>query len=204
MMTKPLTLVFLGRSGSGKGTQAERLIKYLGLKDYIYIVTGDLFRALATKDSVIGRKVATQLKLGQLPPDWLASALWQHELVERLLRDDQAIIFDGALRRVNEAITLETVLEWLGRPKAIPILIDVTREEAFRRLKLRGRADDSDEVINRRLDWYEEDVVKVVEYYQNLGRLVRVDGMPPPDQVFQNLISSLGIDSQNTLQISLG
>lgn len=197
-LPRPLTLVFLGRSGSGKGTQAEMLLKHLGESDACYIVTGNLFRGLAAKDTVIGRKVAHQLKVGELPPDWLANTLWQHELVERLVQDDQMIVFDGALRHVPEAIALEAVLAWLGRPKAIPILIDVTREEAFKRLKLRQRADDKDEAINRRLDWYDEDVSQVVAYYEKLGRLVRVDGMPAPDQVFRNLLEALGIEQKHT------
>jgi adenylate kinase len=192
-LPKPLTIVFLGRSGSGKGTQAEKLMKYLGEADVLYIVTGNLFRALATKESVIGRKVARELKSGELPPDWLATTLWQHELVEKLVSDQQTIFFDGALRRVPEAVALDAMLEWLGRPPVIPVLIDVTRQEAFKRLKLRQRSDDTDEAINRRLDWYDQDVIKVVKYYEELGRLKRVDGMPPPDKVFQNLLRALGI-----------
>jgi adenylate kinase len=192
-MTRPLTIVFLGRSGSGKGTQAEMLLRYLGETDALYIVTGGLFRGLAAKDTVIGRKVADQLKTGELPPDWLAITLWQRELVEHLQRDDQTIFFDGALRRVPEAVALEVILQWLERPPAIPILLDVTREEAFKRLKLRARQDDTDEAINRRFDWYDEDVSKVVRYYEELGRLVRVDGMPPQDQVFKNLLAALGM-----------
>jgi len=190
-LPKPLTIAFLGRSGSGKGTQAEMLIEYLGETDALYIVTGNLFRELSAKNSVVGRKVAKQLKTGELPPDWLATTLWQRELVERLVRDEETIFFDGALRRVPEAIALDAMLEWLGRPPVIPVLIDVTREEAFKRLKLRQRSDDIDEAINRRLDWYDEDVIKVVKYYENLGRLKRVDGMPSPDKVFKNLLAAL-------------
>jgi adenylate kinase len=193
MMTKPLTFVFLGRSGSGKGTQAEMLIQRLGATDALYIITGRLFRNFAQKNTVIGRKIADNLRTGELPPDWLASALWQLELAENLRKDDQMIVFDGAVRRVQEAITLEAVLGWLERPPAIPVLIDVTREEAFGRLKLRGREDDQDAAINRRLDWYDEDVSQVVAYYEKIGRLVRVDGMPPPEKVFANLLAALGM-----------
>jgi adenylate kinase len=188
---KPLTVAFLGRSGSGKGTQAKMLIEYLG-QDVVYIATGDLFRELSAKDSVIGRKVADQLKVGELPPDWLAIALWQQELVSKLTKDNQAILFDGALRRVSEIIVLDAILKWLKRPPVVPILIDVTRQEAFERLKLRKRSDDvSDQTINCRLDWYDKDVIKVVEYYQKTGRLKRVNGMLSPDKVFEELLKVL-------------
>jgi adenylate kinase len=191
MISGGLTFVFLGRSGSGKGTQIQKLIEYLGVEDIICIVTGNLFRELSKMPTIIGKKVLEELKTGELPPDWLATTLWQNELINKLVDINQIIIFDGALRRVNEAIALEKTLEWLNRPKAIPILIDITREEAYRRLKLRQREDDKDEAIERRLNWYDEDVIKVVEFYEDMGRLIRIDGMPSPDKVFENLISAL-------------
>lgn len=193
-LQRPLTIAFLGRSGSGKGTQAKMLMEYL--QKPLYIVTGNLFRTLSAVDTVTGRKVASELKVGALPPYWLAYTLWQRELVEKLTDNDQDVLFDGALRRVKEAVSLDEVLAWLERPLVIPVLIDITREEAFKRLKGRGRADDTDDNINRRLDWYETDVLPVVEHYEKLGRLVRVDGMPLPDQVFKNLLAALGIESK--------
>jgi adenylate kinase len=190
-LQKPLTIAFIGRSGSGKGTQAKLLMSRLHKP--IYIATGNLFRALAGTDSVSGRKVAAQLKVGGLPPYWLAYVLWQRELVEKLVDGDEDVVFDGALRRVEEITLLDEVLAWLERPMAIPALIDVTREEAFKRLKARKREDDTDESINNRLDYYEVDVVPVIEYYERQGRLVCVDGMPPPDKVFDHLLAALGM-----------
>jgi adenylate kinase family enzyme len=191
MIQKPFTIAFLGRSGCGKGTQAKFLSDHLG--NVLYISTGDLFRDLEKTDTLAGRKVLEMLKVGGLPPDWLAYTLWQKELVEKLTSEEQHVILDGALRRVREAMSLDEVINWFSRPLPIPVLIDITREEAFLRLKARGRLDDTDTNINRRLDWYETDVLPVVEYYERHGRLLRISGMPSPEKVFESLLAALGL-----------
>lgn len=192
---RPLTIALLGRSGSGKGTQAKMLMARL--ENPLYIVTGNLLRELAAANTVAGCRVAAELRAGALPPYWLAYTLWQRELVEKLADSNQDVLFDGAPRRVKEAESLDEVFAWLERPPVIPVLIDITRDEAFGRLKGRGREDDTDANINNRLSWYETDVLSAVRYYEKLGRLVRVDGMPAPEKVFENLLAALGMAHKN-------
>lgn len=192
MLPKPLTITFLGRSGCGKGTQSKLLMERLKIE--LYISTGDLARALATKPTLAGKKAAEILKKGDFLPSWLAYTLWQRELVERLSREDEDIIIDGSPRWLEEVRFLDEVMTWLGRPLPIPVLLDITREEAAKRLKLRGRPDDTEENINNRLDWYEKEVVPIIKFYQKQGRLIRVDGMPSEDKVFKNLTRALDFE----------
>lgn len=192
-MDKSLNLLILGRSGSGKGTQADLLQERLDIE--IYVSTGNLFRSLAKKDSLAGRKIKEILNKGGLPEDWIASFLWQRKLVEELQSENESIIFDGVARRVNEAKLLDKVMKWFNKDLT-PILLDVTREEAFKRLKDRGREDDTDENIKNRLDWYESEVIDVVNYFDNQDRLVRVDGMDNIEGVFENILKALNIENE--------
>lgn len=114
--------------------------------------------------------------------------------MERLSREDEDIIIDGSPRWLEEVRFLDEVMTWLGRPLPIPVLLDITREEAAKRLKLRGRPDDTEENINNRLDWYEKEVVPIIKFYQKQGRLIRVDGMPSEDKVFKNLTRALDFE----------
>jgi len=192
-MDKNLNLLLLGKSGSGKGTQADLLIERLDID--IYISTGDLFRKLAKKDSLAGRKVAKIMNKGGLPADWIASFLWQRKLVENLQSKKESIIFDGVARRLDEAKLLEEVLSWFDK-ELTPILLDISREEAFRRLKKRDREDDTDENIERRLDWYDSQVSNAVEYYKDKNKLIVVNGMPRVEQVFDNILQKLDIENK--------
>jgi len=195
-LPKPLTITFLGRSGCGKGTQAKLLMDQLKIE--LYISTGDLARDLSQKETLAGKKVAQILQKGDFLPSWLAYTLWQRELVEKLVGPEQDIILDGSPRWLEEARFLDEVMTWYERPLPTPVLLDITREEATKRLRLRGRPDDTEENINNRLDWYEKETVSVIEYYEKQGRLVRVDGMPPPGKVFDNLLAGLGLKLMNS------
>lgn len=189
MAKKSINILLLGRSGCGKGTQGKLLKDHFGLG--LPINTGDIFRDLIQKDTLAGRKMAELLNRGGLAEDWMATFLWKRELIEKLQSKDQGIIFDGVARRLSEAKELDRVMEWFGL-ELTPILIEVTREEAFKRLKSRKRSDDTDETINNRLDWYENDVSKTVDYYEKKGQLVRVDGMVDEKTVFRNILKALG------------
>lgn len=189
MAKKSINILLLGRSGCGKGAQAELLRGHFDFG--LYISTGELFRALAKKNTLAGRKIAEILDRKGLPEEWIAQYLWEGVLVEKLQSADQGILFDGLARRVKEAEILDEVMAWFGLDLT-PVLIEVTREEAFKRLKGRKRMDDTDEGINSRLDWYENDVSETVDYYEKKGQLVRVDGMPDKKTVFENILKALG------------
>ena len=185
------TLVFLGRSGSGKGTQVE-LIKKM-LEPYLYIYTGDLFRSLAKTDSFAGKKIKGVINVGGLPEEWLASFLWQRELIEKF-NGGENLIFDGTPRRLPEAENLDKVLEWLERKEGLKaLLVDITEDEAVTRLFKRARTDDSEEAIRSRLGWFKTSTEPVIDYYEKSGRLVRVDGMGTIEEIHQRIKKALNL-----------
>ena len=183
----------MGKSGAGKGTQLEMFLKELAKSGYsvLPIISGDGFRRMKAVDSAVGRRVRDVLEAGGLMPSWLAAYIWEQEIVEKLNDPDTIIIFDGAPRRIEEAHTIDNVLQWLVRKAVVPIYLDITREEAFRRLKARAREDDTDLAIENRLTWFESEVKPIADWYEEQGRLVRINGMGSTDEVFANLTRSI-------------
>jgi adenylate kinase len=183
---KPYNFVLIGRSGAGKGTQAELLKEHFG--NIVSISTGDLMRKLADKDVDAGERVRAVLAVGGLPFDDIATTLWMHEIAHTIRRDE-GIICDGFPRRLVEAQNLDRFLNWLERKDTTRVLLlDVSREEAYKRLKARGRNDDTDEAIKNRLDYFEERVTPTVKFYEDQGTLININGEQAIDNVFKEIL----------------
>ena len=223
-MSKPLNFTLIGRSGSGKGTQAKLLMKHFG--NLFYVSTGDLFRDLSKANTDTSIRVQKIIKEGGLPFDDLAAALWMHELAYNL-KENHGFILDGAPRRVNEAQTLDRYLDFLERKETcFNLLIDISREEAFGRLSNRRickkcghlipwvgefkklkvcdkcggelitRADDSPEAINSRLDFYDNRVAQTAKFYKNQNRLIKINGQQPIEDVFKDILKAINSKSK--------
>lgn len=186
-----LNLIIIGRSGSGKGTQAELLVKLMG--NLFYISSGQLFRRLSEQHTDIGQRVKKIVEEGGLPPDEIAISLWLYEIAYNV-KPDQGIIFDGAPRKLEEAKHLDSILQFTGRFNNTKVLlIDISRDEAFKRLKLRARSDDTDEAIHNRLNFYEEQVSWVVSHYQEQGKLIKINGEQNIEKIHEDIRVVLNI-----------
>jgi len=218
-MKNSLNFIVLGKSGSGKGTQAKLLTEHFG--DLRHFCTGDMFRALSKADTAVGSKIREIMTKGGLPLDDIATTLWMHKISFEL-KENEGMIADGFPRRVPEAENLDRFLEFLSRKEStICILVDISREEAFGRLTKRRqckkcnrlipwvgkfkelkvcdecggelitRADDKEEAIKNRLDYYEENVVPVVEYYRKNGKLIEINGEQSIEKVFEDILKAI-------------
>ena len=188
----PRTIVLLGKSGSGKDTQIELLAKKL--EPHLIVSTGEKFREIAELDSVAGRKINTILKEGGLPPDWFAEYLWQGELIYNL-KGEEHIICGGTPRRLNEAKKWDEVITWLGRKLPEAVLVDIPDDEAVARIVKRARnKDDNEENVRKRLEWFRDNVVPVINYYEEEGRLQRVDGVGTVEEVFERIRAALNLE----------
>lgn len=212
---KPLNVIVLGRSGSGKGTQAKLICEKFDLE---YIGTGALLRDFSKKENTAARKIKRDLAEGKLVPTWVAFFLWMEKLSQ--VSESQGILFDGSPRKVREAELLDDVLQWYGRTNIKVVLVDISREEAIKRMINRRmcsrcgrsfytnpdqkdikcdncggdmmmRPEDNPEAIEKRLNWFDEEVSKSIDFYEKQGVLVRVNGERPIEEVFQDIVSAL-------------
>ncbi len=193
------TIIFIGRSGSGKGAQSVFLQKFLGEHTpetpILYIETGEHFRRYI-KDSGhtwdLARKVN---ETGGRQPDFLAVWIWSQLFIEKI-RGGEHIVFDGAPRSLVEAKMLSTALPFYERHNPTVVFINVSKQWAEDRLRGRGRADDlKPEVVAKRLAWYEEDVLPAVDYYREnpAYNVLDINGEQTPEAVFEDILKGLDI-----------
>lgn len=184
-MSDRVRLVLLGRQGAGKGTQAVRLSEHYGA---VHISTGDMLRAAVAEGTEMGRRAGEIMDRGDLVPDEVMIGV----VDERLAKPDvveHGFLLDGFPRTVAQAEALDALLA-PGRLDAV-VNIDVPLDEVRSRMKLRGRADDTDEAIDRRLSLYEEQTTPLIAHYEAEGLLVVVDGLGTMDEVFDRLVAAV-------------
>lgn len=218
-MKKSSNFVLIGRSGCGKGTQAELLMEHFG--NLRHIVTGDLFRAIAKADSQVGEIIRGILQKGGLPYDDLATTLWMYEIALHL-KTDEGLVADGFPRRLPEAKDLDRFLGFIERKEnTFYLFINISREEAFNRLtkrrickkcgrlipwvgkskelkvcdkcggELTTRPDDNPSAINGRMNYYEKSVVPVVKYYEKKKILIKINGEQSIEDVFKDILKAI-------------
>lgn len=184
-----LRLVLLGPPGSGKGTQAAILAENLSVPA---ISTGAMLRRAVASGTELGRRVQSIMTSGSLVDDDTMA-----EVVRvRLSRDDAAggFLLDGYPRTLAQADTLTGILETVGKALDAVVFIDVPEEELVRRSLARQRADDTEEVVRRRQEVYRQSTEPLVEYYDRLGLLRRVDGHRSIEEVNRGIREALGVN----------
>lgn len=178
------TFIFMGRSGSGKGTQARLLIDWLKSQTpshaALYIETGNLVRQFMQGDSWSQKQARVIVNNGGFLPAFMAINNWANFLREQY-RGDEYLLVDGTPRTYLEAEAFDGALEFYGAPaspRALVIVLEVTPDEIVRRLAARGRNDDTPEAIRSRLSEFDKKVKPVLDYYrQNPNyRFITING----------------------------
>ncbi|MEZ4104049.1 MAG: nucleoside monophosphate kinase [Candidatus Paceibacterota bacterium] len=167
---EPLTLIFIGPQGSGKGTQISKLKDFLAKTDssreILDVQTGRLFRVVMAKQETFAEKKITRtLNEGVLQPDFLTYVLWGQEMIKNL-DPDKHLLIDGFPRTIDQAKTLASALSFFERKNIHIINLDTPREVVLGRMQSRARADDTPESIEKRLAWYEKDTLPVLDFYR--------------------------------------
>lgn len=161
--------LFYGKSGCGKGTQAQLLktrLESQGRK-VIYVETGNLFRSFSENNTgFMADHVKSVINAGKLMPAFFPVYLWSRALVEGYTGTED-IILDGVSRRLDEAPIIDSALDFLEIEKRHMIVIDVSDAWVYEHLGKRGRADDTIEGMQRRLGWFVENVIPVINYFTN-------------------------------------
>ncbi len=185
-----LTIVLVGRSGSGKGTQARLLLERLKKHSVAHLETGKFMRSFMKHQNLTAVIVRRAMAAGKILPSWLAAYTWLKELIEKG-KADKHLVYDGAPRKVWEAELIDEVMRWHGRTPALCIYIEISKKEAMRRLLLRGRKDDRIHAIKSRLNFFESHVRNVIRYYKAAGRIIVVDGERPIEDIFTDINKKL-------------
>ena len=197
-MTKE-TFIFIGASGSGKGTQVALLKEYLAKKEpespIFYVQTGEHFREFIKGDTYAAHIAREVQERGDLQPSFLAMWLWS-ELFVKNLTGNEHIILDGAPRTLSEAHHLDIAMKFFKREQPVVIYLKVHREWSFKHLMARaekeGRKDDTADSINRRLDWFDHDVVPAINYYRRDRDydFIEVNGERSIEEVHREIIAN--------------
>lgn len=176
-------LVILGRQGSGKGTQAARLVEAYSP---IHVSTGDMLRAAVAAGTELGLQARALMDAGDLVGDDLINGI----VSERLAQPDVAengFLLDGYPRTPDQAAAMEVFLVEAGTPLDAAVNLDVPVDEVTARMLARGRADDTEEAIRRRLALYESETAPLLAWFADRGLLDVVDGLGDVDVVFGRL-----------------
>ncbi len=182
--------------GAGKGTQGVVIASHFGVR---HIATGDLLRDHVSRKTSIGLEVQQYLKGGDLVPD---------EVVLKMVRDaweaeaGSGYVLDGIPRTIGQAKVLYELAVELGMIADVALHLQVEEAELVRRLLARageqGRADDTEDVIRRRLQLYYDVTHPILDWYGERGILLSVDAMRPADQVGRHILTALEVMRQMT------
>jgi adenylate kinase len=182
-----MRVLLIGAPGAGKGTQAEHIARHFGLT---HISSGDLLRQHVVDGTSIGRAVEEYLHRGDLVPD----AIIMDMLYKPVLNASASggYVLDGFPRTVEQAEAAYKVAGELGVAVQVAVHLDVPTDELVRRLLARRRGDeDTEQVIARRIEVYEEKTIPLLDYYAQRERLVRVNGARPEGEVSWSIVVQL-------------
>ena len=186
-----MRLVLLGAPGSGKGTQATRLKEALAVP---HISTGDLLRAEVAAGTPLGLQAKAVMERGELVSDDIVLGM----LEERLNAGDcgKGFILDGYPRNSAQANALDALLGRLGQPVDVAVLLDVDTELLLERIagraRAEGRSDDTPETVRNRLRIYNDQTAPVIGFYEDAGKLARVDGVGSMDEITARVLAAIG------------
>jgi adenylate kinase len=180
-----VNLLVLGPQGAGKGTQAKRISEEFGIP---HVSTGEMFRAAIAAGTELGRTVQPLLDSGTLVPDEVTVAL----IRERLSEEDANA---GFPRNLAQAEALDETLAAIGRSLDAILFLDVSdevgMERALNRARIDNRADDTRDVIAKRIATYHAQTEPVVEHYRTTGKLVPVRAGRTIDEVWNEISAAL-------------
>ena len=186
-----LNLILFGPPGSGKGTQASKLVDKYGL---IHISTGDLFRYEMKNDTPLGVKAKEYMAKGELVPDEVTIGMLKNRVGQE--GAPKGFIFDGFPRTIPQAEALDAYLSELNTSITGLIALEVDDQEIIDRILLRGktsgRPDDNDaQIIRNRIDVYREETAPVYDYYGKSNRSHLVSGIGTIEQILDRLCNAV-------------
>lgn len=197
---EPCAIIFIGQSGAGKDTQLLLLKEYISARsdrNILAYISGDHFRKQEKENSYTARIIKEKNSEGKLLSLNWAVMHWSNFL-EQSYTGQEHLIFNGSPRQLLEAKLLEAALcdDYGLSPFVIHLLAD--DETAYQRILKRNETEKRNETssessIREKLRWYHEKVLPAVEHIEGRAQftLIEIDGSPPPDAVFADVVARL-------------
>jgi len=187
-----MRLVFLGPPGAGKGTQAKRVAERFGIPA---ISTGDIFRANVGSGTELGLLAKQYMDKGEYVPDSVTNDMVRARLAEP--DTENGFLLDGYPRTTAQLDVLDEALAAAGRPLDAVVELTADTDEVVGRLlkraEIEGRADDTEDVIRRRMEIYAEQTHPLTDVYSAHGVLRRVDGIGSVEDVTDRIVKALEV-----------
>jgi adenylate kinase family enzyme len=200
MKMKEDVYMFIGSSGSGKGTQAALLRRKLQSmhpgKEIFYLETGANFREFIHQNTFTAEHTRKMIEEGKLPPAFLGVHVWSHELINNY-KEDQIVLIDGTPRMGAEVSILLSAFEFYNWHPHV-LNIKVSDDWSFKHLKLRGREDDiDDKSVKERISWFHENVAPAIELLRQGKNLTvhDIDGEHTIEEVHESICKALNLNN---------
>lgn len=197
MTNNKKAFIFIGPSGSGKGTQVELLKEYLKEKDpsreILHYDAGKSLREYVKTDNYMAGLVnETMISEGGLLPIFITIWNWSR-IFANDLKEDMNLIMDGSPRKHEEKKLVDDALQYLGYRDIYVIYLKVNIGVSVKRLMSRGRVDDTEENIYNRLRWFIKDVSNTVDDFaiDNRYKFLEIEGDKTVEEVHKEIISRL-------------
>ena len=194
---KPISVLFFGASGVGKGTQVKMLMNFLKSKSdqpIIHIDMGAELRTLRDGGSIAGKLTGKTIDAGDRMPDFMPVFLQTKKIVENLKTGEEHVVADGLARGADQTRCFDDAMMYFGRDNFQIVYIELSENEIMKRLLARGRNDDTEEKVRNRLGWYKTEVEPQVAIFEERGRKVhRIDGNPDPETIHKEILGKLNL-----------
>ncbi len=186
-----INLILFGPPGSGKGTQAQKLVEQYEL---LHISTGDLFRNEMSNDTPLGKQAKSFIAKGELVPDEVTIGMLRNKVEAN--PNVRGYIFDGFPRTIAQSVALDTLLSEKNEEVSKLIMLEVPDDEIVDRILKRGetsgRTDDLDSsIIRNRIEIYKNETTPVYDFYSVKGKAVRINGVGSIQEIFDRLCDEI-------------
>ncbi len=193
----PITVLFFGPQGAGKGTQVKLLIDELKKRDsrgIVHIDMGQLLRNMIATNTYTAKLTNEIVSVGKRMPDFMPVYLMEDALNRGLAKGDEHVIADGLARGPDQTRGWDDAMTFYGRDSYQIISLELSETESVKRLLKRGRADDTEAAIKQRLSWHKAEVEPQLEMLASRGRIVhRVNGERSVEEIHEDIKARLGL-----------
>ena len=192
---EPVTLLFFGSQGAGKGTQVQMLMDFLKSKSDAAIIKIDMgseLRALRDTGTFAGNLTGEVVNAGHRMPDFMPTYLQTKKLVDELKTGSEHIIADGLARGADQTRAFDDAMTFFGRKNFQIISLELAEATVISRMVARGRNDDTEEGIKNRLGWYKTEVLPQLDMLKSRGRVIHgIDGEPDVETIHKSILAAL-------------